>query len=96
MKYLKMFKKFILKQDKYGRYKNDEIDSILMHYGVTNYTINKDSSIDVEGSVMLRGKYLGQLPVIFRNVTGNFNCSDNVLTSLKGAPNHVGGNFDWS
>ena len=28
-------------------------------------------------------------------VTGNFDCSANALTSLKGAPKSVGGNFDW-
>jgi hypothetical protein len=36
---------------------------------------------------------LTEIPVSFGNVTGSFRCSDNQLTSLKGAPQSVGSSF---
>jgi hypothetical protein len=48
--------------------------------------------VDVTGDVTLTTK-VGQLPVIFGEVHGHFFCSNNSLTSLQGAPPHVGGDF---
>ena len=48
------------------------------------------------GDVLLPGVawLIGVLPVKFRDVSGNFNCSHNYLTSLDGCPSRVGGHFN--
>ncbi len=72
------------------------ISLICKKYGIENYTINPDGSIDVNGDVDLSGFGLTQLPLRFNRVTGYFNCSYNNLTSLKGCPRWVGGYFSCS
>ena len=84
MKYIKLFENF----------NDSDIHEICLKYGITNYTINEDGSIDVNGDVNLNRKGLTKLPLKFRNVTGNFNCSYNELTSLEGSPKSVGGKFN--
>ena len=80
---------------KYFESKSD-IEFICRKYGVTNYTINPDGSIDVDGNVDLTNKSLTKFPIKFRNVTGYFNCGVNELTSLEGSPENVGRNFSCS
>ena len=70
------------------------ISLICKRYKITNYTINDDGSIDVNGDVYLINKGLTELPLIFNRVTGEFDCSRNRLTSLKGSPRWVGRYFD--
>jgi hypothetical protein len=82
MKYLKLFESF------------NDIDSICRKFGIENYTINEDGSIDVDGNVNLSRKQLTNLPLKFRNVTGYFDCNNNQLTSLEGGPKSVGGSFN--
>jgi hypothetical protein len=79
MKYLKLFESF-------GDYVCDK-------YNITNYTINEDGTIDVRGDVNLSSQGLNELPVRFRNVSGDFFCDDNQLISLEGCPKSVGGGF---
>jgi len=55
-----------------------------------NWILNEDGSYDCEGDVRIDS--LGLL-VRFRNVKGNFYCSNNNLTSLEGCPESVGGDF---
>jgi hypothetical protein len=74
----------------------DSIESICEMYGIINYTINEDGSIDVDGNVNLSGGYLLKLPLKFRHVTGYFDCSKNQLNSLEGSPLSVGAHFDCS
>ena len=69
------------------------ISLICKQYGIENYTINPDGTIDVNGSVYLYGKGLTELPLTFNKVSGYFNCVRNRLTSLKGCPRWVGGYF---
>ena len=69
------------------------ISLICEKYKITNYTINPDGSIDVVGDVYLCGKNLTELPLTFNKVSGWFDCDGNQLTSLKGCPRWVGGNF---
>ena len=71
----------------------DSIEKICRKYGIENYTINEDGSIDVYGNVDLRSKGLIELPLNFNKVTGDFNCSSNKLTSLEFSPKEVGGSF---
>ena len=70
------------------------ISLICKQYGIENYTINDDGSIDVDGGVYLLNKGLTELPLTFNKVSGNFDCDYNRLTSLKGCPRWVGGYFD--
>ena len=63
------------------------ISLICKKYGIENYTINPDGSIDVNGNVSLSWCELTELPLTFNKVTGYFNCIYNDLTSLKNSPN---------
>ena len=72
------------------------ISLICKKYKITNYTINPDGSIDVDGNVDLSFKDLTELPLTFNRITGNFSCSCNNLTSLKGSPRWVGCHFTCS
>ena len=69
------------------------ISLICEKYGIENYTINSDGSIDVNGDVYLYDKGLTELPLRFNKVSGSFDCSSNNLTSLNGSPKWIGGWF---
>ena len=71
----------------------EDIDSICKKFDIRNYTINEDSTIDVDGDVDLYNKRLTKLPLKFRKVSGGFYCFNNQLKSLEGSPLSVGGNF---
>jgi len=81
LKHLKLFESF------------NDIETTCRKYGITNYTINPDGSIDVNGDVELYGKGLTKLPLKFGKVTGDFYCGHNQLTTLEGGPREVGGYF---
>ena len=84
-----------MKLESFNQFKGkSEIHSICKKYGIKNYTINNDGSIDVNGGVDLSGRNLTKLPLKFRHVSGNFYCNNNQLTSLEGSPQTVGGYFD--
>lgn len=69
---------------------NENIHNICNLYGIENYTINKDDSIDVDGNVHLRFKKdLTKLPLKFKNVSGKFYCNNIKLESLEGCPKYV-------
>jgi hypothetical protein len=70
-----------------------ETDAICRKYGIENYTINPDGTVDVDDDVDLYGKGLKELPLKFGEVGGHFSCSNNRLTTLEGSPKEVGGNF---
>lgn len=74
------------------KYQNS-IESICGKYGIENYTINEDGTVDVNGNVELHNMRLNKLPLKFGKVTGYFSCSDNKLTSLEGGPKWVGDSF---
>jgi hypothetical protein len=82
MKYLKRFNESI-----------EDIDSICRKYGITNYTVHPDGTVDVDGDVDLYEKKLTRLPIKFGKVSGSFWCSSNELTTLEGCPSSVGGHF---
>ena len=66
----------------------------LKEYGIKNYTINEDLSVDVNGVVNLVSVGLVELPIRFGIVSGSFYCTDNPkLSVLLGCPIKVGGNF---
>lgn len=59
-------------------------------YGIENYTINKDNSIDVQGDLYLRDYRFEKLPIKFNIISGTFDCSHNRLTSFENFPKQVG------
>ena len=69
------------------------ISLICKKYEITNYTINDDGTIDVDGNVNFFNMGLTELPLTFNKVTGHFECSCNKLTSLKGSPKWISGYF---
>ena len=69
------------------------ISLICEQYKITNYTVNDDGTIDVNGNVDLSNYRLTQLPLRFNRVTGYFHCDYNKLTTLKGSPRWIGGYF---
>ena len=84
MKYLRLFESF------------EDIDIICKKYGIENYTINPDGSIDVDEEVDLYNKNLKKLPLKFNKVNEWFDCSFNQLTTLEGSPVEVNDGFDCS
>lgn len=87
MRYLKTFNESLFSVRVEG------IQKICHEYGIRNYTINDDMSIDVDGSVFLDDVKINKLPLKFRNVSGLFACNNNNLVSLEGSPKYVGGSF---
>jgi hypothetical protein len=72
----------------------DNIDDICKMYKITNYNINGDGSVDINGNVHLYNiKASRRIPITFNNVSGNFICSNNKIASLIGCPKVVGGDF---
>jgi hypothetical protein len=70
------------------------ISLICKKYNITNYTINPDGSIDVNGDVYLSFYELTEIPLVFNKVTGFFDCAYNKLTTLKGCPRWIGSYFN--
>jgi hypothetical protein len=70
-----------------------EVEKICKKYNITNWTLNPDGTVDVEGNVDLANKGLRKLPLKFGRVTGSFWCYKNQLTSLEGCPREIGGSF---
>ena len=70
-----------------------QIHDICKKYGIENYTINPDGSIDVSGNVCLSDKNLTRIPIKFNKVYGYFDCSYNFITSLEGCPREVVSHF---
>jgi len=58
------------------------------------YSYDRGGSLVIEGNLDLAGKCPDKLPDLsYCTVMGEFDCSNNALTSLKGSPLRVGGNF---
>lgn len=70
------------------------IEEICERYGIKNYTINDDGSIDVDNHVDLMNLNLTELPLKFNKIWGDFYCAKNKLTTLKGSPVEVGESFN--
>jgi hypothetical protein len=68
-------------------------EKILKYFGIRNYTINADNTVDVDGDVDLSRKGLTEIPIKFGVVRGNFDIRVNNLLSLKNCPQIVTGYF---
>ena len=55
---------------------------------------NEDGSVDVEGNLSIFNYPYSELPFQFNYVSRSFLCTQNRLTTLKGAPRIVGQKFD--
>ena len=75
--------------------RREMIEKWLYRYNINRYTINDDFTIDVDGFVVLDKENLKEFPeyIQFNIVKGDFYCSENNLTSLRGCPREVSGNF---
>lgn len=76
-----------------------EIEQWLLKHKISNTEVveirKSEFVIDSVGSVVLKEKLNEQtLPYKFRNVAGNFDCSDNFLNDLSNSPDRVQGTFD--
>jgi len=69
------------------------IKEICERYNITNYTINSDDSIDVDGDVSLSNYALDKMPLKFNKVKGHFVISLLGMETLEGCPEYVGGDF---
>ena len=74
MEHLKLFESF----------ENIDIIKICKKYGIKDYTINEDGSIDA-GNVSFYNRGLTNLPLKFNKVN-NFSCAYNFLITLEGGP----------
>lgn len=72
------------------------INYICDQYGISNYSINEDMSVSVDGDVFLYKMDLIEIPIKFKKVSGYFDCSCNGLTSLINSPIEVLGSFNCS
>jgi hypothetical protein len=70
-----------------------EVEKICKKYGIRNWTLNPDGTVDVDGSVDLSVQKLSKLPLKFGRVTGYFVCHNNQLTSLVGCPKEIREDF---
>ena len=71
----------------------EEVEIWLVLMNVKNYVINDDLTVDVNSRVDLSFKDLKDVPIKFNKIEGDFNCSDNNLTSLEGCPTVINGGF---
>jgi hypothetical protein len=53
---------------------------ICKEFKISNWTLNPDGTIDVDGNVYINDKVLDKIPLKFGKVSGNFNCFNNNLT----------------
>jgi hypothetical protein len=59
--------------------KEGKVKRICRTYGIRNYTINSDGSIDIDGNVDLTYKISEKLLLKFGNVSGSFYCDNNPI-----------------
>ena len=71
--------------------KDEIIKKWLDNHGISDYKINLDLTIDVNGSVMLYRYKESQLPdyIQFNKVTGFFACQESEIESLRGFPKSI-------
>lgn len=90
MKHLKLFENFKeLYKENYSK-----IKELCGEYGIKDYIINNDLTIDVDGDVDLRNLNITEIPLNFNKVKGKFCIPNTKIKSLKGCPKYIGGHFE--
>lgn len=95
MKYLKRFKVYE---------SNESIEELCQKFGVENYTINSDGTVDVQGGLSIMKTagdtfyfsdedFADKLPIKFGVIRGTMIIANNGLKTLEGCPSDVDGNF---
>jgi hypothetical protein len=88
MKNIKLYEYFKTEQ---------EIEDLCSKYGIENYQIRDDGSIDVNRVNLYEGlEDLKKIPLTFNEVKEYFDCSYNNLTTLEGCPKEAHGGFACS
>ena len=72
--------------------KKEDIEKWLSEMYITSYTIRENNIVDVYEDVALTGN-IKELPVQFGKIEGSFYCQRCKLTTLKGCPYYVNGDF---
>ena len=95
MKYLIPFVLFESKAGSLPSGLTKKQEGFLNRYTQGTWSVNPTTGlVDVQGDFDCSGKRLKSLSDIsFGHVSGNFNCDENLLTSLAGAPQTVGEDF---
>ena len=92
-------KKYGVEDGEHPEIDKDLTKKILDSWGVKNYTINEDGSVDLDGSILISNYMLNhnnELPITFRNIQGSFSVYQCYLSTTKGFPKYVGGHFGCS
>lgn len=75
----------------------DYIKSFCDKHVIGAYEIDGDGKVSVTGSVSINSELdISSIPVHFKMVSGDFICSNNGMTTLKGCPTYVSGTFNCS
>jgi hypothetical protein len=72
------------------------LDQYLKKMKISNYTINDDLSVDVDGDVSISGQLFKKIPCKFGQVTGSFSWIGGQLTVADNLPDRVDGDLDIS
>ena len=72
----------------------EKIESWLKEMNIKEYLINQNLTVDIFSNVNLSMKKLKKIPIKFGIINGNFDCSDNELTTLEGFPEKVGNKIE--
>ncbi len=83
MKFIKDIKNFILNKE-------------LKKFGIVNYNISEDGSVDCNQNINLFAIDLNKIPFRFGIINGSFDISNNKLISLKNCPKYIESLFDCS
>lgn len=74
----------------------EEVEAICKWFGLKDYKVNNDLSVDVNGNVDISKRKLSRIPIKFNSVRGHFFCHFNNLKSLENSPEIVEGGFNCS
>lgn len=74
----------------------EKIANWLKTNNITNFTINEDSTVAVDGDLILDGLRHTKLPVKFNTVSGSVSLVAALLETLEGLPDEVGGDLNIS
>lgn len=74
----------------------DQIVKWLKSEKISNYRINLDKTVSVDGTVNLFNHNLNNLPIKFDKVNGDFLVRHNLFANFKGFPNEIGGDLSVS